>query len=125
MLEPLRAVQFVARSSLGRGGTVLALGALLAAAVETSAVQAQQPSMTTVRLLTQDTATVDAKRVAAKDVAAHLTAQSAAQPGLRMIALEACPGVPPDAVQGMMQTLQKSRFMVVLDLKEPDPRLCR
>jgi hypothetical protein len=25
----------------------------------------------------------------------------------------------------VMQVLQKSGFMVVLDLKEPDPRLCR
>lgn len=81
--------------------------------------------MTTVRMLTPEKAIVDASPVAAKDIVAHLIARSAARSSLGMIALEACPKVPSDAVQRMLQNLQKSRFMVVLALKAPDPRLCR
>jgi hypothetical protein len=79
----------------------------------------------TVRLLTQENAIVDAKPVAAKKVVAHLSARPTARSGLNMITLESCPGVPPDTVQSLLQNLQKSRFTVVLDLKAPDPQLCR
>ena len=41
-----------------------------------------------------------------------------------MIELQTCPKVPADLIQGMMRELQKQKFMVVLDLNEPNARTC-
>ncbi len=124
MFKPFHTTLFAGRSRITTGKGILALSALLAGIAAATAAQAQQPPMTTVTLLSQDKAAVDAKRMPTNDVVAHLSARNAGRSGVKMISLESCPKVPPDAVQGMKQTLQKNKFMVVLDLKEPDPRLC-
>ena len=41
-----------------------------------------------------------------------------------MVELETCPKVPPDMIQDMMRELQKQKFMVVLDMNEPNARNC-
>ncbi len=50
---------------------------------------------------------VDAKPIAAKDIVAYVTAQSATRSGLKMIELQTCPKVPADLTQVMMRELQK------------------
>jgi hypothetical protein len=102
----------------------LTLGALVAMLGFAAPAQAQQPAMMTITLLTQDKGMVDARPFAAKDIVAYVTAQQAARPGLKMIALETCPKVPPDMIQGMMQDLQKKKIMVVLGLNDPSPQVC-
>jgi hypothetical protein len=43
---------------------------------------------------------------------------------MHMVTIQACPRIPPDSIQEIMKELQKRKFMVVLDLKDPDPRTC-
>lgn len=98
---------------------------LIATAISVpSAASAQQPPMTVVTLLPGDKGMVDARAVATKDIVSHITSQRGARTGMHMVRIQTCPKVPPDSVQEMMKELQKRKFVVVLDLNNPDPRLC-
>jgi siroheme synthase len=125
MTEPSAIARFLAepfRCQIVTG--ILALSALAASLVAAPSAQAQQPAMTKVTLLNQDKGLVDAKPIATKDIVAYIAAQQVARSGLKMIALETCPKVPPDMIQDMMRELQKKKFMVVLDMNEPNARTC-
>ena len=103
---------------------VVTLVSLFAALADPSAAQAQQPAMTFVTLLTGDRGTVDERALATKDIVAQVTAQRGSRTGMHMVTIQTCPKVPPDTIQAMMKELQARKFMVVIDLKDADPRLC-
>jgi hypothetical protein len=44
---------------------------------------------------------------------------------MHIVAIKTCRGVPPDAIQAMMKDLEARKFMVAIDLKDADPRLCK
>ena len=93
MTKPSAAACFAEPSGTRTAMGVFGPCALVAGLVFAPAVQAQQPQMTTVTLITQDKGMVDAKPMAAKDIVAYVSAQHAARSGLRMISLETCPKV--------------------------------
>ena len=103
---------------------VVASVSLLAALAAPLAAQAQQPAMTFVTLLTGDRGMVDARALATKDIVAQVTAQRGSRTGMHMVTIQTCPKVPPDTIQAMMKELQARKFMVAIDLKDADPRLC-
>lgn len=103
----------------------LALALLAALLAAPSQTHAQQPTMTVVTLLPSGKALVGSTPIPTKDIAAHLAAQSGApRAGLRMVTIQSCEKVPADAIQDLRQDLQKRNFMVVIDLGQPDARLC-
>lgn len=97
---------------------------LAAAIVAPPAARAQQPAMTVVTLLPGDKGLVGTRAVAESDIVASVTSQATARGGLRMVTIRSCRQVAPEKVQGLMQDLQKRNFIVVIDLNQPDPRLC-
>lgn len=103
---------------------VVSLLSLIAAFAVPHAVHAQQPGRTLVTLLTGDRGMVDARAMATKDIVAQVTTQRGSRAGLHIVTIQTCPKVPPGIIQGMMKDLQARTFMVALDLKDADPRLC-
>lgn len=96
----------------------LALGAVLAVA----AAHAQE--MRTVTLLDDNRAMVDAAFVAAKDIASRFPAQPSGQSKRPIVEVRSCPKVSADSVQVVVKDLQAKNYIVFLDLKAPDPRIC-
>jgi hypothetical protein len=98
---------------------------LLAAAIVVPAARAQQMEIRVVVLQSQDKAMVDSIPLAAKEIVPHLVAgRSTEQARLFMVEIRSCKGVPADTIQALMREIQKNNFIVVIDLKEPDARLC-
>ena len=95
-----------------------------AAIVAPVVVQAQQPATTVVMLLTGDKAMVGTNAVATKDVVSQVTAERGTRTGMHMVEIRSCRNVPADTTQALMKELQTRKFLVVIDLKDPDPRLC-
>jgi len=103
----------------------VALISLLTAFAAPPVAQAQQPAMIVVTILTGDKGMVDARSVATKDIVAQVTAQRGSRTGMHIVTIRTCPGVPPDTIQAMLKDLEARKFMVAIDLKDADPRLCK
>src|SRR5262245_15870652 len=98
---------------------------LLAAAIVVPAARAQQVETRNVVLQSQDKATVDSTPLATKEIVPHLVAgRPTGQARLIMVQIRSCKGVPADTIQALMRDLQKNNFIVVIDLNDPDARLC-
>jgi len=111
---------------------VVAGVALWATSFATLATQAQQMLAADVILLSDERGLVYGKPVATKEIAARVTTYVAARSGFHAVTVQSCPNVRADTVQAVLSDLQKSRssgnlmrrFVVALDLHEPDARLC-
>ena len=99
------------------------LVALVGIAISAGA-QAQQRSMPAVTLVSADKGLIGSARVPKKDIVAQLALKFTAQDTLRMVEVRACPGVSPDVIKEIMDQLEKNKLIVVVDLHEPDPKLC-
>jgi len=98
---------------------------LLAAAIIVPAARAQQLVIRVVVLQSQDKAMVDSIPVATKEIVSYLVArQPTGQARRSMIDIRVCKGVPADTVQALMRELRENNFIMVVDLKDPDARLC-
>ena len=86
--------------------------------------QAQQHQMPAVTLVSADQGLIGATRVPKKDIASQLALKFTAQDTLRMVEVRACPGVSPDVIKEITDQLEKNKFIVVVDLHEPDRKLC-
>jgi hypothetical protein len=75
-------------------------------------------------LLSDERGIVAEKFAAPKEIAARVATYMAGQSDLRMVVLRSCPKVRADIAQAVMNDLQKGRFIAVLDLHEPDTRIC-
>src|SRR4051812_1432328 len=103
----------------------VALFSFLTAFAAPPVAQAQQSAMTVVTLLTGDKGMVDARAVATKDIVAQVTAQRGSRTGMHIVTIRTCSEVSPDTIQTMMKDLEARKLMVAIDLKDPDPRLCK
>jgi hypothetical protein len=97
--------------------------ALVAITVSAGA-QGQQPNIPAVTLVSADKGLIGSARVPKADIASQLALKFTAQDTLRMVEVRACPGVPADVVTEVTDQLQKNKLMVVVDLHEPDRKLC-
>jgi len=86
--------------------------------------QAQQRSMPDVTLVSADKGLIGSTRVPKKDIASQLALKFTAQDTLRMVEVRACPGVSPDVIKEITDQLEKNKLIVVIDLHEPDRKLC-
>jgi hypothetical protein len=83
---------------------------------------AQQPTVIT--LLPRERALVAAAPMPAKDVVAHVAERMEPARGPRMVTVQSCPGVPADSVQALRRDLQQRQVVVIVELADPDPRVC-
>jgi hypothetical protein len=86
--------------------------------------QAQQQHMPAVTLVSADNGLIGSTRVPKKDIASQLALKFTAQDTLRMVEVRACPGVSPDVIKEITDQLEKNKLIVVVDLREPDRKLC-
>jgi len=86
--------------------------------------QAQQHSFPAVTLVSADTGLIGSTRVPKANIVSQLALKFTAQDTLRMVEVRACPGVSPDVIKEIMDQLEKNKLMVVVDLREPDRKLC-
>ena len=86
--------------------------------------QAQQHQMPAVTLVSENQGLIGATRVPKKDIASQLALKFTAQDTLRMVEVRACPGLSPDVIKEITDQLEKNKLIVVVDLHEPDRKLC-
>jgi len=105
-----------------------ALLLLVAAITQPMAAHAQQkreqPATTVVVFLSAASGLVDTTPVATKDIVERVTALRKPQVGTHFVEIKGCPKVPADTIQAVAKELQTRRFMVAIDLKDVDPRIC-
>ena len=101
------------RSLIALAGIAIAAGA-----------QAQQQNMPVVTLISADKGLIGSTHVPRKDIASQLALKFTARETLRMVQVQVCPGVPADDVTAITGDLEKNKLIVVVDLHEPDRKLC-
>lgn len=100
------------------------LVALVTIAAASAGAQAQQHQMPAVTLVSADQGLIGATRVPKKDIASQLALKFTAQDTLRMVEVRACPGLSPDVIKEITDQLEKNKLIVVVDLHEPDRKVC-
>ena len=100
--------------------SLIALGAIAVSA----GAQAQQPNIPVVTLVSADKGLIGSTRVPKTDIVSQLARKFTAQETLRMVEVRACPGVSPDVIKEITNELEKNKLIVVVDLHEPDRKLC-
>ena len=86
--------------------------------------QAEQRSIPAVTLVSADKGLIGSTRVPKTDIVSQLALKFTAQDTLRMVEVRACPGVSPDVITEITNQLEKNKLIVVVDLHEPDRKLC-
>jgi tetratricopeptide (TPR) repeat protein len=85
---------------------------------------AEERDITVISLLSEHRGMVGSIALAIKDIVSHVTSQQTPQAPLRMVTIRSCEKVPADTIQILAQDLKKRNFLVVIDLKGLDARLC-
>lgn len=96
----------------------------LVAIVMSAGAQAQQHNVPVVTLVSADRGLIGSTRVPKADIASQLALKFTAQDTLRMVEVRACPGISADVVTEIRNELEKNKLIVVIDLHEPDRKLC-
>ena len=97
---------------------------IVAATANSARAQAPQRNMAAVTLVSADSGLIGSTRIARPDIASQLALKFAVHEKMRMVELRTCPGISPDTVKDFMNELQRTGFIVAIDLKDPDPQLC-
>ena len=80
--------------------------------------------MQTVTILSLDRALIGLALVKKTEIVSQLALKFADNDKIRIVQIQSCPGVSPDTIKGIMDEIQKSNFIVAIDLKSPDRQLC-
>jgi hypothetical protein len=86
--------------------------------------QAQQRQETVVTILSEDSATIEARRVATKDLILELKSRSSGTGPAPIIVIKNCGKVPAVTIQNLAKELMAQKFVVAIDERPPASGLC-